>query len=375
MACIRINQALVKAKVDSKMLVLYKTINSNLIVDYRKELSPLKSLHLKIKNRNYVDLLRWKNRKNNELFSVYHSVWDPENHSLVQSADVINLHWVAGFVNFESFLKANNKKIVFTLHDFFPFSGGPHYPNDGFKAEAWQKEIKKNLELLKKAYLPKNIHFVGPSQYIIDEVKRSGAADHAKFSVVKNPIDTSIYKILDRVEIRKQFGFTENDKVLLYINERFKYKRKGFTYFKPMIRQLLAKGYKIIISGDHSRSLDGNENIIQTKYIGTENELARIYNAADVLLFTSLNDNLPNTLSESMCCGTPVISFNNGGISEMIEDGRNGFLVADKNRGEFLKKIDQFFASNISRDLVSKNAHQTYAPETAAKKYLEIYND
>jgi glycosyltransferase involved in cell wall biosynthesis len=373
-AAIRLCDCLVQSGADSKTLVLYKTFNSNLLTDFRKELRPVKNLHLKIKNRNYTDILKWKNRKRIELFSVYHAVWDVAKHSYVKEADVVNLHWVAGFIDFESFFSQVNKKIVITLHDFFPFSGGPHYPNEYFDSEKWQAEIKKNLELLRTIYSKKEIHFVGPSHYILNNVIKSGVAPNAKFHVIKNPVETTIYNKLDRAEIRKQFGLKETDKVLLYVNEDFKYKRKGFALFKPMVRPLLAKGYKIIIVGDHTSKLDGNENIIQTKYLATEKELARAYNAADALLFTSVLDNLPNTISESLCCGTPVISFNNGGINEMIKDGENGLLVSQGNRGEFLKKIDQLFNMNLDREKIWNEAQRIYDYKEAAKKYLSVYN-
>ncbi len=374
-ACRRINKALADSGMDSTMIALYKTVEDNRIVDFREHLSFTQNILFKIKNRLYTDKLKLKTNKSNELFSLYHAVWNVNDHPMVKGADVVNIHWTSGFLDWERFMKFHSKKTIITLHDHFPFSGGYHYPNSFFETDKWQNEIRKNSIFLKEFYSKHPVTFVGPSQYIIDNLLKSGFGRKENSVVIKNPVDTSIYKMLNKADCRKQFNFAETDKVVLYVNENFKYGRKGFDYFQLLVPALIERGFKIIICGDHSRNFEKEANIIQTGYIKDEKHLATLYNASDLLLFTSYDDNLPNTISESLCCGTPAIAFNTGGIKEMMTENNNGKLLELKAPiSVFIDKTEELFSKNLSRDAISKEAQIIYSQQAAAKKYDEVYS-
>ena len=52
-----------------------------------------------------------------------------------------------------------------------------------------------------------------------------------------------------------------------------------------------------------------------------------MYNAADLFVLPSLEDNLPNTIMEAMACGVPCVGFKSGGIPEMIDHRKNGYVA------------------------------------------------
>jgi glycosyltransferase involved in cell wall biosynthesis len=72
---------------------------------------------------------------------------------------------------------------------------------------------------------------------------------------------------------------------------------------------------------------------------------------------------------ESMACGTPVISYNKGAASELIRNGKNGFLV--KNRREMVKAIAS--VDSINRKDCRKYVEEKFSPKAAAKKHIEMY--
>lgn len=372
-ACKRIVKALNKSGTDAEMLVLYKTIHDENIFDFRYELTFAEKIKLKFANKYNVVLNQYKYANKEELFSPYYSVWDINRHSLVQSADVINLHWVSGFVDFNSFLKNKKKKIVFTLHDFYPFSGGFHYPNLYFNTSFFKEEINRNLHMLEKLYNQSDIHFVGPSGYIINQFEKNLPLKNATSSVIRNPVDRNLYFYSKENSYRQKAGFDVNDKVLLYINDKLKYNRKGYLRFKEIIPELLRHGYKIIMAGDRDTELQ-DASVFQTGFVNSDSELNKIYNSSDLLLYTSFNDNLPNTISESLCSGIPVIAFNNGGIGEMIQDGVNGRLIEGNNLRAFANGVDEILTGKTNNHEISKVAHEVYSEIKAAEKYNEIYN-
>jgi glycosyltransferase involved in cell wall biosynthesis len=101
------------------------------------------------------------------------------------------------------------------------------------------------------------------------------------------------------------------------------------------------------------------------------------YSAADVYVIPSLMDNLPNTVLESLMCGTPVIGFPVGGITDMVEHGVNGLLSKDISVTSLLEILKQFLTGKkvFDRTSIRNNALKNYALKVQADKYLELYHE
>ena len=116
--------------------------------------------------------------------------------------------------------------------------------------------------------------------------------------------------------------------------------------------------------------------VYPVNYLSSETEIAELYNAVDLFVTPSLQDNLPNTIVEAMSCGTPCVGFNVGGIPEMISHKQDGYVA------DYCDSID--FAQGIAWCLnddrlatLSQQARQsaiaTYAEPVAAQRYHDIY--
>ena len=106
--------------------------------------------------------------------------------------------------------------------------------------------------------------------------------------------------------------------------------------------------------------------------------MAEIYNAADLFVIPSLEDNLPNTVMESMACGTPCVGFDTGGIPEMIDHGCNGYVAHHKSAEDFargiivlLQEADYPAYALAAREKVVT----TYAPDVVAARYIALYRE
>lgn len=64
-----------------------------------------------------------------------------------------------------------------------------------------------------------------------------------------------------------------------------------------------------------------------------------IYNSARIFVAPSLEDNFPNTVNESIHCGIPTISFNVGGLPDMISHKENGYLAKYKDVKDLIEGI------------------------------------
>ena len=99
-------------------------------------------------------------------------------------------------------------------------------------------------------------------------------------------------------------------------------------------------------------------------YVSDDKHIVDIYNSADVFVLPSLSENLPNTIMEAMACGVPSVGFRVGGIPEMIDHKKNGYVAN-------YREADQ---SALQQSCLAKVMHN-YSQHAVALNYIEIYNE
>ena len=111
-------------------------------------------------------------------------------------------------------------------------------------------------------------------------------------------------------------------------------------------------------------------------YVSDEKQMARLYNAVDAYVTPSLEDNLPNTIVEALSCGVPCVGFNVGGIPEMIDHRKNGYLAEARNAEDLAEGI-RFILETASREELSAHAVHSalanYGETNVASKYIAVY--
>jgi glycosyltransferase involved in cell wall biosynthesis len=111
--------------------------------------------------------------------------------------------------------------------------------------------------------------------------------------------------------------------------------------------------------------------------IGEDGLLSLIYSAADVFVLPSLADNLPNTMLESIACGTPVVASAVGGIPDTVRPGVTGLLVKTGDAAELRSAILGLLGNDSLGAEMSANCRKIalaeYSLELQARRYLEIY--
>jgi len=303
--------------------------------------------------------------------------------------DVIHLHNLHGYyVNIEllfEYLSKANKRVVWTLHDCWAFTGHCAY-FDFCGCEKWKigchecaQKTKYPASILvdnsasnflkKKSLLNavKDMTIITPSEWLADLVKESFLQKH-KVQVINNGIDLSIFKHTDS-EFRNEYGLQDRFVILGVAN--IWDERKGFDAFLRLAQEL-DEQFRIVIVGLNDKlkkELPGN--IIGISRTDSIAKLAEIYSAADVFVNPTLEDNFPMTNLEALACRTPVITYDTGGSPECVDETCG--MVVQKNDVGALKDA---VVSLRERQIAPETCHERaklYDKEKQYAEYLDLY--
>lgn len=311
-------------------------------------------------------------------------------YSEVKTADVINIHWISYLLDYSTFFKKFDKPVIFTLHDTNLFTGGCHYT---FECEYFKRDCancpqlaenirnyaaKDNLKLKQDSLKNLDINkvvIVSPSRWLMAMSQQSILFKNYKHFHVPYGIDTDVYKKLDKTQSRIKLGLPVDKFIILFVGTLLHEHRKGFDIILRLSDELKHRDdIQFVAIGKTNQSYAG---ILNLGYITDASFMAMAYSAASVFIIPSRQDNLPNTMLEALCCGTPVIGYKTGGIVDVIQHGENGFLVDLENVTDIEKYIMDMNNKIVvfNNDKISEDARQKYSLEKQALAYKEIINE
>lgn len=338
----------------------------------------------------------------NTLFSLPYPGVDLSCFPQVLEADVIHLHWVSKFQSITTLQKLLQlgKPVVWTLHDCSAFTGGCHYPAgcDRYQTtcsgcpQLSENPVDLPAHLLqdKLALLQAPITVVTPSQWLADCARQSVLFRHQRVEVIPYGLETEVFRPMPKGEAKRALGLEEGAIALLIGANDGNEQRKGFLpLFKalqqcranPQFENLVESG-KVMLLCFGTPSTDLETLHIPVRSFGdidSDETLSQLYSAADLFILPSLEDNLPNTMLESMACGTPVIAFANGGIPDAVLDGKTGLLVPSGDLEALAQAIVTLVLAPEQRQALGATARQAveanYALALQAERYRALYAD
>lgn len=321
-------------------------------------------------------------------------------HPLVREADVLHLHWVnQGFLSLKNIrqLAELGKPIVWTLHDMWAFTGGCHYSqgcenfqnvcgNCHYLRNPADKDLSRRIWLRKHKQYPKNIHFITSSEWLGNLARSSGLLKDFPVTAIPIPIDTTVFKPLsdaERKAYRARHGVSPNAHLLLFSAMKVSEERKGFRFLLEALQILNTQHpdlqLEILVLGKAQP-----EALAELPYpfhalglLQDQSELAHAYGASDVFAMPSLEDNLPNTVIESLACGTPIASFQTGGIPEMVGHLKEGFIAPQGDSTTLAAGILEILTGKTPlpryRVAARQKAEREYSNRSVADRTLPIY--
>ncbi|MDS3859436.1 glycosyltransferase [Thermosynechococcaceae cyanobacterium BACA0444] len=344
----------------------------------------------------------------NTLFSLPYPGLNLSQLPEIQDADIINLHWVSyGLLSLTSIhqLLQLNKPVIWTLHDMSAFTGGCHYSAGcrGYEetcsncpqlSSEWSElptiTLQDRIELLNS----KNLTIVTPSQWLYECAVASQAFRNQTIKCIPYSISTDVFKPTEKVIAKQILGIPPEACTLLFVAHNRDEIRKGFAHLIQALKYCLddhlfwtkynQQEIKLVClgAGESDWQVPGLE-ITFLKYEEDETIISQVYSASDLLLLSSLEDNLPNTVLEAMACGTPVLAYEVGGIPDMVEHLINGYLVPRGNIKAFaegiINFIDAFFLNSNNSMAMGLNARKTitekFTSSLQAQEYLKLYQE
>lgn len=315
--------------------------------------------------------------------------------------DVVNIHNVHGAFQMPDLFRsifAIAHPIVWTLHDMWAITGHCGYVYNCVKyrsggcdtfcpdpesfpplpAGKIGKSYRKRISIYHQ--LNNALTIVTPSRWLTREAGNGILRNHT-IRTIPYGIDLDVYRPISKKAARDVLSLPHDKKILLlgsyYLNE----KRKGWKYFVEAARELDPSKVLLLVFGQ-DRGLDADQFPVPAKLIGFISDeilLRVVYSAADAFIVPTLADNLPNVLIESIACGTPCVAFNVGGIPDVIDNGKTGFLAHPADSRDLLIKINRLLdlpsdEYRVMSETCREEAVEKYCYKKEGKTYSELFH-
>jgi glycosyltransferase involved in cell wall biosynthesis len=391
-ASYRLHKALLNENINSQMLVQSKESDDFTVIGENSKIE--KGIN---KVRPTIDALFIKSYKNRSktLFSPgkfqFNNIANKINDL---NPDIVHLHWINGGMLTVNDIGKIKAPIVWSLHDMWAFTGGCHYDEEckGYEKECGNcKALGSNNanDLSKKIFKQKekifsklkDLTIVGLSNWLNECSKKSTLLKDKKHINLPNPIDTNIFKLLNKRNARELWNLPQDKRLVLFgAVGATSDPRKGFKELSEAMKKLKSEEIEFVIFGS-SKPKEIQNFGFKTYYLGHLHDdisLITLYSAVDVMIVPSLQENLSNAIMESLACGTPVVSLDVGGNSDMIDHKKNGYLAKPYDVDDLADGIEWILnTSNYSklcenaREKVTKNFDSKFI----AKQYIKLYQE
>ena len=316
-----------------------------------------------------------------------------------RQADIIHLHWVnQGMLSLKNIrqILESGKPVVWTMHDMWPCTGICHHARDceGYLSDCGncpyllkpgKHDLSYSVYKKKKQILQgHHISYVTCSQWMEAQARKSALLAGQQIVSIPNPINTHLYHPTDKQEARKRCQLPPDKKLILFGSVKITDKRKGFLYFIDACKLLaqehpeLQEQLGVVVLGNRSGVLGDllPFQVFPQEFLMDDYKIADIYNSVDLYATPSLEENLPNTIMEAMACGVPCVGFNTGGIPEMIDHLRNGYVAEYKSVEDFTQGLYHILHAADYQRMSEEAVHKVvthYSMQVVAQRYLEVY--
>ncbi|MBR1889676.1 MAG: glycosyltransferase [Alloprevotella sp.] len=319
--------------------------------------------------------------------------------ALFADTDILHLHWInQGMLSLRGLerILRSGKPVVWTLHDMWPVTGICHHADGCRKFESACHTCpllhRRGLHDLasqvfarkQEIYREGRLALVACSDWLAGEARASALSKGLRVESITNPIDTTYFTPADKVAARRELGLPQDMPLLLFVAQKVTNPAKGFQFLAEAIDRLIASGaftretigvVPVGMESEQAAQMLSCKSFPQP-YSSDLSRTRSLYRAADLLVMPTLMDNLPNTIAEASACGLPTIGFRIGGLPQMIDDGRTGYLCSYCSAEHLASLIQQALTSDRRDEMgrfARQKAEEMFAQERVAQRYQALY--
>jgi glycosyltransferase involved in cell wall biosynthesis len=369
----RLHQGLLALGVESRMVVARRQSEDPHVIRQVPRMDAAARLRRRLDTRRQEQAMQAYARSRLptlELFS-HASVPGPdplaELHAAGLQADVVNLHWTAGFLDHRRFFSQlpASMPLVWTLHDMNPFTGGCHYtlgcenftracgacPQLGsVRADDVSHQVFSNKRDALAARRPDNTRIVATSAWMAQEARRSALFSRFQVDVVPYGLDLALFSPRPKPLAREALGLPADRRIVLFVADYVGNHRKGLDLLLQALAGLDPQLPVLLLS------IGGNA--VQTGlpfanvHLGRVTQpqfLALAYSAADVFVMPTRAEAFGQVVFEAMACGTPVAAFDVGGVPDMVRPGLTGLLAPPEDAVALRRAIETLLRDDALR--------------------------
>ena len=310
------------------------------------------------------------------------------------NADVVNLHWVtAGLLSIKEIGRIE-KPIIWSIYDMWPFSGTEHYGVSAPDAR-WrtgytktnrpkdERGVDNDLHAWeKKKRLWRRSQVVTASTWMHDAVQASALMGDWPLSTIAHVIDCEIFQPTDMQTARQVLGLPTGVPLILFLaGGGIHDPRKGWDLLEQALVRITPTfpTVEVVIVGpiDEAYTNPSGTPIHWRGNVSSNETLALHYNAANVTVVPSREDNMPLTAMEAQSCGKPVVAFAIGGLTDIVDHNSTGHLAAANNTDDLAQGIINAINDSQHDNTWGQNARaralETWSPATVVNQYLDVY--
>ena len=294
--------------------------------------------------------------------------------------DIVHWHWTGSEGISLQEMAAIELPAVWTCHDEWAWCGAEHYAADDRFASGYPSDDFDGACFARKQrdWADFSPVLIGPSAWIADRAASSMLFGHARREVIANTLDTHIFAPCDKQAARQALGLPKDRKIVLFgAQGGAADPRKGFDLLAQALATIPPSSALQLISFGGAEAGEYSIGEFPAREMGKvsrESDLAQLYNAADLFVAPSRMDNLPNTMLESLACGTPCAGFAIGGLPDLVRSEMEGELVPAfdcAGLGAALLRLAP--RDDSQRQAIRENFLERFAPSLIADRHLALY--
>jgi len=202
-----------------------------------------------------------------------------------------------------------------------------------------------------------------------------------EIEVIYNFVDTHVFTQKPNNALRKKIA-PNNEKIIIHISNFRPIKRVECVVkiFSEVLRKIPAK---LVLIGDgpdrgKAEKLCRDLGISNyTLFLGKQSDIQDFLSVSDLVLSASLIESFGLSILEAMSCGVPVVAPRVGGIPEVVQDGRQGFLIEPDDFDGYSTAIVEILRNTNLHQAMSKSgrerAQNYFDTRLIVPQYIQLY--